>query len=423
MDERFELLKKYNLWGDSQVDFGYERVEYTGKISDYIGNRLVKVLVGQRRTGKSYLMRQIARKLIAGGVRPENTLFINRELSAFDFLKNSTDLDALISLYVKEIKPVGKVYLFIDEIQLIEGWERTVNSYSQDYTADYEIFISGSNSKMLSGELATMLSGRYVEFVVYPLGYAEFLSVCGRPVGRDSYIEYMDTGGLPELFSLPDKQEVRYNYLESVKDSVLLKDIIQRYSVRDSRLLEDIFSFLVNNASNLVSISGIINYFKARNRKVGYEIVSAYIGYIEDAFLIHKCDRFGIGGKEVLSGAAKYYINDLSYKNFLYPGFSYGVGYKLENLVYLQLKRSGYTVYTGVTKGKEVDFIAQRRDRVIYVQVAYSLHDGQTAEREYASLESIRDNYEKVVVSLDDMTYPSNNGIRHIRAWDFHTLL
>lgn len=423
MDERLNILSRYNIWGLNAIDFGFARLEYTNKIEDYVGNRLVKVLIGQRRTGKSYLMRQLLKYLVDNGVDPKNTLMINRELTVFEFLKTYKDLEDLVNLYRKELHPSGRIYIFIDEIQLIEDWEKAVNSYSQDYVSEYELFISGSNSKLLSGELATFLSGRYVEFMIYPLSYTEYLEVESLELGRDSYRAYLNTGGLPELFSLPDKLEIRQNYMASVRDSVLLKDIIQRHQIRDPKLLDDIFSFLVNNASNLVSVSGIVNYFKGKNRKTSYDAVSAYIGYIEDSFLIHRCERYDVKGKDVLAGTAKYYMNDLAYKNFLYTGFAYGIGYKLENLVFLQLKRAGYVVYTGAAKNKEVDFVGMKDDRLLYIQVTYSLQDEQTAMREYASLEAIRDNYEKVIVSLDDSVWPSNKGIRHMQAWNLHTLL
>lgn len=423
MDERLNILSRYNIWGLNAIDFGFARPEYTNKIEDYVGNRLVKVLIGQRRTGKSYLMRQLLKYLVDNGVDPKNTLMINRELTAFEFLKTYKDLEDLVNLYRKELHPSGRIYIFIDEIQLIEDWEKAVNSYSQDYVSEYELFISGSNSKLLSGELATLLSGRYVEFMIYPLSYMEYLEVENLELGRESYGAYLNTGGLPELFSLPDKLEIRQNYMASVRDSVLLKDIIQRHQIRDPKLLDDIFSFLVNNASNLVSVSGIVNYFKGKNRKTSYDAVSAYIGYIEDSFLIHRCERYDVKGKDVLAGTAKYYMNDLAYKNFLYTGFAYGIGYKLENLVFLQLKRAGYVVYTGAAKNKEVDFVGMKDDRLLYIQVTYSLQDEQTAMREYASLETIRDNYEKVIVSLDDSVWPSNKGIRHMQAWNLHTLL
>ena len=305
-------------------------------------------------------------------------------------------------------------------MQLIEEWEKSVNSYSQDYTEEYELFISGSNSRMLSGELATLLSGRYVQFPVYPFSYQEYTEIRHLEQNRESY---MNTGGIPELFVLPEKQEVQRNYLSALKDTILLKDISQRYSIRDPRLLEDLFAFLVGNASNLVSIGNIVNYFKSQGRKTGYDAVAAYIGYIEDSFLAYRCERFDLRGKEILSGTAKYYINDLVFKNFLYPGTAYGVGYKLENLVYLELLRAGYDVYTGCAKEKEVDFIARKGDRTIYLQSTYMLVYEQAVRREYASLESIQDNYEKWVVSLDKTMLPSKEGIRHIQAWKLAEML
>lgn len=423
MDEKMDMLRKYNLWTDQDFDFGFTRTAYTDKIMDYTGNRLVKVLVGQRRTGKSYVLRQIAKELIKNGVSPQNTLFINRELSDFAFLRNYKDLEELVTFYKSEMQPQGRVYIFIDEVQLIEEWEKSVNSYSQNYAEEYELFISGSNSRMLSGELATLLSGRYVKFPVFPFSYREYAEIRGLNLNRDSYMSYMGTGGIPELFVLPQKQEVQRNYLSALKDTILLKDIIQRYNIRDPRLLEDLLAFLVNNASCLVSIGSIVNYFKGQGRKTSYDAVAAYIGYIEDSFLAYRCERFDLRGKEVLSGTAKYYINDLAYKNFLYSGTAYGMGYKLENLVYLDLLRAGYDVYTGCAKEKEVDFVARKGDRTLYLQSTYMLVDEQTMRREYSALEAIEDNYEKFVVSLDDFSLPSNGGIRHVRAWELQEIL
>jgi len=422
MDERITLLEKYNLWNSKIFDFGFKRSEYTDKLSDYVGNRLIKVLVGQRRTGKSYILRQVAQQLIDNGVNPQNTLFINREFADFDFLKTYKELDELIKSYKKALQPKGKVYIFIDEIQLIEEWEKVVNSYSQDYTEEYELFITGSNSKMLSGELATLLSGRYVSVEVFPFSYSEFCGITNREEGRESYIAYMNSGGLPELFMLP-KEELKRNYISAIKDTVLLRDIIQRNNIREPKLLEDLFAYLVNNASNLISITNIIKYFKGQGRKIGYDGVSNYIGYIEDTFLIHRCERYDIKGKDILSGNSKFYINDLAYKNYLYSGFGYGFGYLVENLVYLELRRAGYEVYVGTLRNKEVDFVAKKNDRIIYLQSTYILIDEETIEREYSALETIGDNYEKVVVSLDDMTLPLKGGIKHIRAWEMGSLL
>mgnify|MGYP000885554950 FL=1 len=422
MDEKIAIIEKYNLWEAKTFDFGFKREEYTEKIVDFIGNRLIKVLVGQRRSGKSYILRQVGKQLIDNGVKPENTLFINREFADLDFLRTYKDLDELIKSYKKEFKPEGKVYIFIDEVQIIEQWEKVVNSYSQDYSDSYEIFITGSNSKMLSGDLATLLSGRYVSFEVFPYSYSEYLRITGQDKGKQSYMAYMDGGGLPELFML-QKQELKRNYISAVKDTVLLRDIIQRNNIRDPKLLEDIFVFLVNNASNLISISSIVKYFKGQGRRVSYDAISNYIGYIEDTFLIHRCDRYDIKGKDTLSGNAKFYMNDLAYKNYLYPGFGYGFGYLVENLIYLELCRAGFDVYVGVLRNKEVDFVAKKADRVIYIQSTYLLSDESTVEREYSALESIGDNFEKIVVSLDDVTLPLRGGIRHLQAWNLKEIL
>lgn len=421
MDEKVALLRKYNLWGSNSLDWGYKRSGYTDKITDYIGNRLIKVLVGQRRSGKSYILRQVARQLVDNGVNPENTLLINREFTDLDFLKSYKDLDELIKSYKKELNPSGKVFIFIDEIQIIEGWEKVINSYSQDFSESYELFISGSNSKMLSGELATLLSGRYVCFEVFPFSYTEYLGITEQEMGRQSYLEYMSSGGLPELFML-QKPELKRNYISAIKDTVLLRDIIQRHNVRDPKLLEDIFVFLVNNASNLISITNIVKYFKGQGRRTSYDAVSTYIGYIEDTFLIHRCNRYDIKGKDTLSGNAKYYINDLAYKNYLYSGYGYGFGYLVENLVYLELRRKGFDVYVGTLRNKEVDFVARKADRVIYLQSTYMLSDEATVEREYSSLEAIDDNFEKIVVSLDEIIMPLRGGIRHIQAWELQDL-
>ena len=418
MDENITALRKYNFWDNNAIDLGYLRTGYTEKITDYIGNRLIKVLVGQRRAGKSYILRQIVKHLITKGISPNNTLIINKEFSDFDFLSSYNELDDLIKLYKSELKPLGKVYIFIDEIQNISGWERVVNSYSQDYTDDYELFISGSNSNMLSNELATLLSGRYVKFEIFPFSYNEYLGITERPKSKQTYIEYLESGGLPELFML-SKQETKRNYISAIKDTVLLRDIIQRHSIRVPRLLEDIFVYLVNNTSNLISVSSIFKYYKGLGRKTSYDIIANYISYIEDAFLIHRCERFNIRGKEIIAGNVKFYANDLSYKNYLYPGFGYGFGNLVENLIFLELQRAGYEVYTGSIKDKEVDFVASKADRVIYVQCACLLAEPETIAREYASLEAISDNYEKYIITLDDLTFSSNKGIRHIQAWNF----
>lgn len=423
MDDKWKALEKYNLWGGNKYQLGLERKSYTDKIGTFVGNSLIKVLIGQRRAGKSYILRQVAAALVSDrGVNPANVLYINKEYLEFDFIEDYKELENLYRTYRERLKPKGKVYLFFDEIQNVDGWEKFVNSHSQDFVEECELFISGSNSKMLSSELATLLSGRYVEFHIFPYSYSEYLQLMQQDSGRTSYLAYLQRGGLPELYNLPTVESQK-QYVGSVKDTILLRDIVKRKPIRDVRLLDDIFIYLVNNASALLSIQNIINFFKSKNRKVSYDTLSNYLGYIEEAFLTYKTERYNIKGKDVIAGNCKYYLNDLSFKNFLYPGFAYGVGYLLENAVYLELRRLGYSVYIGSFRDKEVDFVAMKDDRVIYLQATYMLETEQTIEREYASLLAISDNYEKYVVSLDEVQLPSKEGIRHIQAWNLKDIL
>lgn len=264
-----------------------------------------------------------------------------------------------------------------------------------------------------------MLSGRYVSFEIFPFGFQEYIGITAKEQTKQSFIDYMNSGGMPELFMLPDP-ELKRNYMSALKDTVLLRDIIQRQNIKDVRLLEDIFVYLVNNASNLLSVRNIANFFKSSGRKTSYDTVSAYIRYIEDTFLVHRVERYNIKGKETIAGNCKYYTNDLSFNNYLYKGFGYGTGYMLENIVYLELRRAGFDVYVGSIKDKEVDFVAIKGDRIIYVQSAYILADKETIDREYSALEAIGDSYEKIVVSLDDIAMPLKGGIKHIQAWKLY---
>jgi predicted AAA+ superfamily ATPase len=422
MDELLQAIERFNFWNNPEFKSGFSRTFYLDKISKYQNNSLVKVLVGQRRSGKSYILRQIAEQLIRSGVSTKNVLFINKEFLEFDAIQDYKDLDQLIRHYKAKLKPKGKVYLFIDEIQNIRQWERLVNSYSQDYTESYELFISGSNSKMLSGELSSLLSGRYISFEIFPFSYAEYLGVLNLERGKASFIEYLQTGGLPELFHLPDEESKRH-YVSAIKDTVLLRDIIQRQAIKDPKLLEDLFIYLINTSSNLLSINNIANYFKSQGRKTSFDTISNYIGFIEDSFLVHHSERFDIRGKETIAGNAKYYSNDQAYRNYLFGGYSHGSGYQLENIIFIELKRQGFQVYTGVLPQKEVDFVAQRAERVMYVQCAYLLADEATIKREYSALNAISDHYEKWVLSLDDISFPVQNGIRHVQAWQFDEFL
>jgi predicted AAA+ superfamily ATPase len=422
MIEIINSIRKYNFWDGNPMDLGYARFFYTNKIAQYIGNKLVKVLVGQRRAGKTYILRQIAAGLLSEGVKSENILYINKEYMELGTLQNAVELEKLYEAYRDALNPIGKTYIFIDEIQYIDEWERFVNSHSQDFAEPVELFISGSNSNLLSGELATLLSGRYLEFEVFPYSYTEYCGVTGQEKGDKSYRKYLQSGALPELFNLPN-DEMKQNYVSSIKDTVMLRDIVARYNVKDVKLLDDLFVYLVNTASNLISITNIINFFASKKRKTNYETLSSYISYLESSFLVHCAERYNIKGKDTISGNSKYYLNDLSYRNYLYAGYGYGIGYLLENAVYLNLRRAGYQAYVGAIKDTEVDFVAIKGERRIYLQVTLQLTDEKTIEREYRALKLIADNFDKYVVSMDDYKIPTNEGIEHISAWNLEDFL
>lgn len=424
MKETLEAIRKYNLWNGEVHSTGLMRTSYVNKIAEFVGSRLVKVLVGQRRSGKSIILRQIMHELLRQGIPSSNILFISKEFIEYDSIEDYKTLEELYQVYLSTFTPQGKVYLFIDEIQNIVGWEKFVNSHSQDYTSETEIFISGSNSKMLSSELATLLSGRYVEFHIYPFRYEEYCAMTQQERNRQSYISYLNTGGLPGMFELPSSESKRL-YVASVKDTIMLRDIIQRKqleanvaTVRDAKLLDDIFIYLISNASNPISIPSIVKYFKGKQRKVAYETIANYIGYIAETFLIHPVMQYNIKGKAVSETPFKYYSNDLAFKNYLYPGVAYGMGYLLKNSVCLELLRCGYLVYQGAMRDKEVDFVAIKEERIIYIQCSHSIEDEDTKRREYASLLGIQDSYEKWVVTLDELQHPVVEGIKHIQAWN-----
>ncbi|MFA7583952.1 MAG: ATP-binding protein [Proteiniphilum sp.] len=422
MIEIINSIRKYNFWDNNPIDLGYARTFYTDRIGQYLGNKLVKVLVGQRRAGKSYILRQIASKLISEGVKSENILYINKEYMELATLRSSGELEQLYKAYREALKPTGKVYIFIDEIQYIDEWERFVNSHSQDFADTSELFISGSNSNLLSGGLATLLSGRYVEFEIFPFSFPEFCGISGLRISSESYRKFLQSGALPELFNLPN-DEMKQNYVSSIKDTVMLRDIVARYNVKDVKLLDDLFVYLVNTASSLISITNIINFFASKKRKTNYETLSSYVNYLENSFLVHRAERYNIKGKDTISGNSKYYLNDLAYRNYLYAGYGYGIGYLLENAVYLSLRRAGYQVYVGTIKNTEVDFVAIKGERRIYVQVTLQLTEEKTIEREYRSLKLIEDNFDKYVVSMDDYKIPTNEGIEHISAWNLDDFL
>ena len=418
MQSVFDKMRVYNVWDGHLYDTGFERSEYLNTISKYIGNKLIKVLVGQRRVGKSYVLRQIINYLSSvNGVNPQNIFYINKEYTAFDEIKSTSDLDTLFTYYRQQFSLTGKIYIFLDEVQNILNWETFTNSYSQDFTGEYEVFITGSNSKLLSGELASMLAGRYVEFEIFPFSFFEFADVKDWPINKENFLKYMQSGGLPEMFNF-EQEELNRHYTESLRNTIVLRDIVGRHNIKDLSLLEDVFKFLSANIGNLTSFSSIVNYFKSKQKKTNYETISSYVGFLKDTFIIHQAERFNLRGKQLLGGECKYYLNDLSFKNYLLGNYPSDIGNNLENYVYMQLRRMGYKVMVGVFNDIEIDFVALKPEKTLYVQVCYLLNETKTVDREFDNLLLIKDNHEKIVVSLDDFKFSDYEGIKHIRPWE-----
>ncbi|MFU8844903.1 MAG: ATP-binding protein [Bacteroidales bacterium] len=413
-------LKSINYWeGEPGFNLGFIRESYLRKITGALGNKLIKVIIGQRRSGKSYIVRQIIHTLIhKKSVSPKNIFYLNKELYEFEPVKTDSDLAALFQLYRQEINPAGKVYIFIDEIQNIAGWEKIVVSLAQHVAEDYEVFITGSNSRLLSGELAGHLSGRYLLFEVFPFSYPEFLEFFSYHNTKESLIRYVQTSGLPEIYNI-ESTDIHRHYFQSLKDTILLKDIMHRHNIRDYVLLEDLFLFLLHNVGNLISIPSIVKYFKSRQRKADYATISAYIEYMEQAFVVRSCSRLSMKTKELLSGEKKYYVNDLGFRNYLFPSLIRDFAGMLENIVYMHLRMAGYDVKTGSQRDTEVDFVATYNDAVQYIQVAYLIPSEQTLNREFRSLEAINNNFPKYVLTLDDMTINHQQGIIHKQIWEF----
>lgn len=391
-----------------------QRPLYIDRIKPYIGKSLIKVLIGQRRVGKSYLLMQV-RDLIKKQSPDTQIIYINKEQHEFSKIKNSEDL----FLYLKEnVNENGKVALFIDEIQDIESFEITLRDLVT--RGNYDIYCTGSNAKMLSGELATYLSGRYIEIKVFGLSYTEFLVFYNLQDSVATFKNYIKLGGLPYLINLNPDIQVAYEYLTSIYNTILLKDVVSRFKVRNVKFLENLIAFLADNIGSIVSSKKISEYLKSQKINISTQVVIDYLAYLETSFLILKVKRTGIEGKKIFEIGEKYFFEDIGIRNTI-------VGYKindihkiLENVVYLHLRMAGYSVNVGQEGNKEIDFIAQKSGEKIYVQVAYLLTNDATINREYGNLLKIPDNFPKYVVTMDELTETSTyKGIIQMHVKDF----
>ena len=395
-----------------------KRETYIKQIRPFMNKNIIKVLTGLRRSGKSVMLQLIQEELGNNGVARSQFITMNFESAEYAPLKTG---DVLYQDLIRKLSKIsGKTYLFLDEIQEVTQWETCVNSLSVDF--DVDIYITGSNANLLSGELATYLAGRYVEIKVYPFSYLEFLDVCREKEenlsDQEAFIKYLHLGGMPFLINLDFAEEPSYLYLRDIYNSVILKDVIQRNRIRDAELLERIIMYVVANIGHTFSAKSLSDFMKSENRKAAPETVYNYIKACENACLFHRVKRQDLVGKKILQLQEKIYLADHGIREAIYGKNSRDIDQVLENIVYMELLRRGYEVTVGKMNQKEVDFIAEKRGEKLYVQVCYLLASEQVKEREFSVLLAINDNFPKYVVSMDELEQ-SYLGIKHMNIRDF----
>lgn len=397
-----------------------KRELYIEKIKPFIDKDIIKVLTGIRRSGKSVMLKLIMEELKQNKIDEKQFININFENLINRELTTADKLHEYILKKASEIKK--KCYIFLDEIQEVKDWEKCINSLRVNEEYDFDIYITGSNAKLLSGELSTYLAGRYVEFVIYPFSFKEFLetlkSIQQDVSTRETFQKYVKFGGMPFLYNLAFEEEASLQYLKDIYSSIILKDITQRNKIRDTDLLERVISYLIMNVGNNFSATSISKFFKSENRKVSVETILNYIKAAEESFLIYRVSRDDLIGKKVLNVNEKYYIADHGMREAILGSNQRDINQIFENIIYLELLRKGYNVRVGKVDNLEVDFVCTKGNEKIYVQVAYLLASSETIEREFTSLEKIDDNYPKYVISMDEFDM-SRNGIKHINIIDF----
>ena len=367
------------------------------RIRPFINKDLIKVFTGIRRAGKSVMLELVKNELKESGIGEENFLCIN-----FEQFSNSQFLD-VESLYKKitdfQKNTKGKIYLFFDEIQEVDGWEKCINSCRIDF--DCDIYITGSNAKLLSGELATYLAGRYVEFVIYPFSFAEFfeMNLIKNPNADKAtcFMQFLKTGGMPFLSNFPDDDSAKSQYLIDIYNSVVLKDVVKRNNIRDVDTLERIVAYAFSNIGHIFSATSLSKYFKSENRKISHDTILNYLKFCSDAFLFYKINRYDLEGKKIVTVNEKYYCADHGLREALLGKNIQNIDQVLENIVCLELLRRNYKVYVGKKGDLEIDFIAEKQGKKIYIQVAYLLANEETIKREFSVYNFVKDSYPKYI--------------------------
>ena len=393
------------------------REKYLNKMISAKDTEFIKVITGVRRSGKSTLMLMFKEYLLNNGVNEENIIHVNFESAIYDDIKNYKDLYK----FVKENIKKGKMYLLLDEVQNVESWEKAINSFKVDFNID--IYITGSNAYLLSSELSTLLSGRYIEIKMYPLSFKEYLVFNNYNTDNieEKFNEYLKYGGLPAITLIKDNDELVLSYLNDIYNTIVKKDIIDRNNIKDTALLENIIKYLANNIGSSVSSSKISDYLNSNKivEKSNHQTVDNYLNMLEKSFIMYKADRTDIKSKSLLKTLGKYYIADSGIRNIILGFRNIDEGHLLENIVYLELLRRGYRVNIGKSNDYEVDFVTENPNEIKYYQVTRSLVNDDVKTRELRSLENIEDNYEKIILTMDKSINNDYNGIKIINIIDF----
>lgn len=391
------------------------RLEYANKVDSWLGKGQIVVLVGQRRVGKSYVLKDFVVR--HKGDKDVNLIYIDKEKKDFNYIQTYEQLNAYID---KHWNSDCHNYILIDEVQDIEGWEHSVRSYRTEENTD--IIITGSNSKMLSGELSTLLSGRYQEIRILPLSYTEFLQFHNLEDSEDALWLYLNYGGLPGLRNVGFGNEDMVNdYLSGVFHTIMLKDVIERHTIRNVVFLNNLIAFMADTMGKLNSASSIAKYMKSQQMEVSTNVVLNYMSYFSEAFLIYQVGRFDLHGKKLLENNEKCYFGDVGLRNWIIGGErNQDMEKILENVVYLHLFRLGYTVQVGQLRIGEIDFVCTKTNQKVYVQVAYLVSNEETMKREFGNLRSIADDYPKYVISATPLLKRSDvEGITHLHIREF----
>ena len=400
-----------------------KRELYLEKIYNFMDKNVIKIITGMRRCGKSYLFKLIIDELKKRGINDEDILLIDLELPRYNHIKTREQLDEIVVPFIESHE--NKVYLFFDEIQNVKEWEVSINSYYKLENTD--IYITGSNSKLMSAEFATLLTGRYINIELYPFSFNEFLdykqelnhpSAITNELNSDLenfFEEYQKYGGIPLTISSQHDKEL---VLNGIYSSIILNDIVERYEIRNVGLFNRIVKYIIENTGNLISANAIYKYLKHEKLSITKPTIYNYLEYLENAYLIAKASKEDLVGKKEIIGSEKYYLLDTGFYKSQLEEKQRNIGHILENIIFIELKRHGYKITIGKVNDYEIDFICKKNNQKIYIQVTYLLENDETIEREFRPLLMIKDNYPKYVLSMD-RTFQPQNGIKHMNIIDF----